>query len=499
MILSKASTSSSPKNLDRALGLVISLAGGAGLYLLHSWLLSLRERKRNHTVALSAASCGPSSNSSSSFSSPDISNSTHERKTNSTDTHIDTGSDPSDPHKQVVKMLHAGSCHCGRVHFRLLAPEELFAVQYSAVCKMRFPRLAVPATDFQISSEDSSLSLYSVADGLQVGIHAFCSFCGMQVLYSPPPEQQEPGSQGEGEVVVNADCLDGSSQRRVKVAYGGARHTRPCALQTHFLPHQHYHNHHSHRTQPQQPQQSSQQQQQYFGVRVAYDQQQLLRPPTKAKVADSSRHSDSSGTRALTVSSEEAPDALELDDSSACSDHSGSGSVNLLHHLLDDDALQDAGQAYARHFPVQGPQRQDQQGLLARLRQGQSRQLQSQQASSSSSSVEHPAPHRSLSSSSLQQLGQSPSLYDTIPLMYSFAAAATSTPEQRVQLPFQQQYSQHQHQPQPQHSSQQHPVNAPVMIRGAELDQWSLGRSSHSGSATLHQRLKLYLQQHLDG
>jgi hypothetical protein len=442
----------------------------------------------------------------------------------------------------------------------VLAPEVICAVQYSASSKLRFPRLTVPALDFEVASGESSLSLYSVKDGQQVGIHAFCSFCGMQVLYSPPPpavsfvdEAAVPGS-GRGEVVVNADCLDRSQVRQVHVAYGGARDTPPCVLPH---PRSQSRGHPPPQSEPLNPKQY-----QYCNADHYNQQQQQHLQPGRGVLlkahAAASLHSDSSGTRALTVSVSSRGEVCSddvLEDS--CSERGGGSSrgsgdgdsdgdrlgVDLMCHLLGEDegegdvALQ-AG-ARAQYFPV-STQHQHQTHLQSQIQTQQHPPPASAPASSSSllgsrllarhqeevllwraqghsqgqlTLPGHPAPSpsRVLSSSSLHQLGHSPSLYDTIPLMYNYASAAssasTSPLEQHLQQLQQQQQQQHHH------SQFQHQADVPVMIRGAELAgpsgfleqrSRSSASSSHSTppsastSNSLHHRLKLYLQQHLD-
>ena len=140
-----------------------------------------------------------------------------------------------------TKVWHTGSCHCNRFRFRVFAPEDLCVVEYraSSSCKLlRFPRLTLNSCDFEVAAaaENSSLSLYSVVDNFsqqkrQVGIHAFCSFCGMQVFYSPPPPEPLISYRKGGEVVVNVDCLDKGTVNQVHVAYGGIRNMPPHSAQ----------------------------------------------------------------------------------------------------------------------------------------------------------------------------------------------------------------------------------------------------------------------------
>jgi hypothetical protein len=543
MILSRAASSSSssssssaPKSFDRALGLVISLAGGAGLYLLHAWLQSLRARKRKQGASLGLGpglSLGPGGAARKADCSPGnggvsecVSGSGATGWTDAADhSNHSTDNQTQTQNQTQPRVLHSGSCHCGRFHFRVLAPEELHAVEYSASSKLRFPRLTLSALDFEIVTDESSLSLYSVTDGCQVGIHAFCSFCGMQVLYSPPPAANPSGDESRGEVVVNTDCLDRSTIRQLHVAYGGHRNTIPCVIPTQ-----------PHSRRPKQ--QHEQPQPRNFNYPNA-DHFAAHRQPShasgvlvKAQAAVSSHYSDSSGTRALTVSSgmfSEEGVQLGLDDDASTSSSSSCinrdldrtevrggdrerdrDSVELLRHLLHEGGDEGAQTqiSHQNYYPTPLP-RQHQQWqsapsetpshlgsrLLARQQEEAQTHLHSQ-ISHSARTPQHNGPQRTLSSSSLKQLGHSPSLYDTLPLMYNYASTATSPLEQ-------QQHYQHQH------------LDAPVMIRGAELagptgllglELRSRGAgispghssSTHSTPTSLHQRLKLYLQQHLD-
>lgn len=99
-------------------------------------------------------------------------------------------------------ILHHGSCHCRRVKFGIRVPKRLNQMKTSS--KMSFPRVQVPLHSFELFSDQSVMSLYthgnlSQSKDNEGGVLAFCSFCGMHVLYSLASEPDE--------VEVNIDCI----------------------------------------------------------------------------------------------------------------------------------------------------------------------------------------------------------------------------------------------------------------------------------------------------
>ena len=106
--------------------------------------------------------------------------------------------------------VHNGACHCQRIRFRLKAPKKIFAVDIPS--KIRYPRISCSVEHFEPLSDEHIMSMYavkSVDSGL--GIHTFCSYCGMHVLFAP--------STNPHEVQVNVDCLDRSTIDKVYVTY----------------------------------------------------------------------------------------------------------------------------------------------------------------------------------------------------------------------------------------------------------------------------------------
>jgi hypothetical protein len=121
--------------------------------------------------------------------------------------------------KDAICVEHHGSCHCSRIRFQILAPADIVAVDVPS--KIRFPRLTVPCSSFQFLSRQEDCSLYSVtaAGGGDHGIHTFCSYCGMHVVYAPSVDPVM--------IHVNVDCLRADGIKSLSVAYHDAMETVP--------------------------------------------------------------------------------------------------------------------------------------------------------------------------------------------------------------------------------------------------------------------------------
>jgi hypothetical protein len=112
---------------------------------------------------------------------------------------------------------HYGSCHCQKVHFRVLAPRTIYAVDIPS--KLRYPRVTVNYSDFELLIPDLTvLSVYAVTqsggeeqNNNGMGIHSFCSFCGMQIMYAPSMDPKE--------IQVNLDCLNKETVQETHFAY----------------------------------------------------------------------------------------------------------------------------------------------------------------------------------------------------------------------------------------------------------------------------------------
>lgn len=122
---------------------------------------------------------------------------------------------------------HYGSCHCRNVRFKIRAPRTLNAVDIPS--KIRFPRVTIPCADFDLLCDDRAISTYTVRYGEgMLGIHSFCSYCGVQIVYSPTVEPIE--------VQVNVDCLAAAHIDRVHITYHATGETNRLP-QNHELAH----------------------------------------------------------------------------------------------------------------------------------------------------------------------------------------------------------------------------------------------------------------------
>lgn len=181
----------SPKYLDRLIGMAVSVVGGVGLYHVHSWLTNMTFQEKEFPLHAFCGMTAPNSREYECFR------------------NLNTKKQGSSG-----KIVHKGSCHCGKFHFRVLASDVINVVDYNT--KIRFPRLTIRSDELEVIN-NASLSRYSVTDGSQSGIHSFCSSCGMQVMYTPSVTHCDENE----DVVVNVDCLDRATVRQVNVSYGG--------------------------------------------------------------------------------------------------------------------------------------------------------------------------------------------------------------------------------------------------------------------------------------
>jgi hypothetical protein len=168
------------KAADRNLGLLIAISGGIAFFAIRNWI-----NRRDHSSSL-------------------------------------PGSDEihSVRYALLEKLTHNGSCHCERIQFRIRAPRILNAFDMQS--KVRFPRLVIKCEDFENMSDENNLSLYAVTNGSHIGIHAFCSFCGVHILFSPAEDPKE--------IQINVDCLERSNIESINVSYFGKNETIACDL-----------------------------------------------------------------------------------------------------------------------------------------------------------------------------------------------------------------------------------------------------------------------------
>ena len=76
-------------------------------------------------------------------------------------------------------IAHGGGCHCGRVRFEVLAPDELDVSECNcSICsKTAFLHLIVPRDRFRLLRGEDVLATYTFNTG--TSRHLFCSVCGI--------------------------------------------------------------------------------------------------------------------------------------------------------------------------------------------------------------------------------------------------------------------------------------------------------------------------------
>jgi hypothetical protein len=106
-------------------------------------------------------------------------------------------------------VRHAGSCHCGRVRFEVLAPAglDILDCNCSMCARSAYLHLIVAADAFRLVSGAEDLVEYSFGTG--VAKHRFCRHCGVKSFYVP---RSHPDGYS-----VNARCLDPATITSMRV------------------------------------------------------------------------------------------------------------------------------------------------------------------------------------------------------------------------------------------------------------------------------------------
>lgn len=95
---------------------------------------------------------------------------------------------------------YEGSCHCGRVRFRVRANLDQASICNCSMCTMKgFVHVIVPPEQFELLSGEADLTVYEF--NTKTAKHRFCSHCGVHPFYTPRSDPDK--------VDVNARCLDG--------------------------------------------------------------------------------------------------------------------------------------------------------------------------------------------------------------------------------------------------------------------------------------------------
>jgi hypothetical protein len=104
---------------------------------------------------------------------------------------------------------HLGGCHCGRVRFEVIAPENVEVVECDcSMCSASgFLHLIVPAENFKLLKGADALTTYTFNTG--VAKHLFCATCGVKSFYVPR-------SHPDG-FSVNARCIDSGTIQSMNV------------------------------------------------------------------------------------------------------------------------------------------------------------------------------------------------------------------------------------------------------------------------------------------
>jgi len=113
-------------------------------------------------------------------------------------------------------MVHSGSCHCGRVRFKVEAPAKIQATECNcSICsRTGYLHLIVPKSRFVLLQGAEYLTSYTF--NTEVAKHLFCKVCGIKSFYVP---RSNPDGYS-----VNVRCLDAATIKEVTVAPFDGKH-----------------------------------------------------------------------------------------------------------------------------------------------------------------------------------------------------------------------------------------------------------------------------------
>ncbi|EDO39925.1 predicted protein [Nematostella vectensis] len=99
-----------------------------------------------------------------------------------------------------VLIKHKGGCHCGKVRFEVMAPQNLrvYDCNCSICIKKQNKHFIVPKRNLVITQGEDNLACYSF--NTHLAKHFFCKSCGVQSFYVPRSNQDGYG--------VAPHCLD---------------------------------------------------------------------------------------------------------------------------------------------------------------------------------------------------------------------------------------------------------------------------------------------------
>jgi hypothetical protein len=108
-----------------------------------------------------------------------------------------------------------GSCHCGRVAFRVTADLTHVSECNCSVCtKKGYLHLIVPPEGFELLSGAEDLTTYRF--NTRVARHTFCRHCGIHAFYVPRSDPDK--------ISVNVRCLDGVDLAQIRPEPFDGRH-----------------------------------------------------------------------------------------------------------------------------------------------------------------------------------------------------------------------------------------------------------------------------------
>ncbi|CAM2066357.1 GFA family protein [Sulfidibacter corallicola] len=108
----------------------------------------------------------------------------------------------------MVPVWKEGTCHCGRIRFRVRAMFEKALECNCSICFQKgYIHLIVPSGDFELLQGQRDLSTYRFNTG--EAKHHFCSHCGVSPFYVP---RSHPDGYD-----VNLRCVTDLDWRKVEI------------------------------------------------------------------------------------------------------------------------------------------------------------------------------------------------------------------------------------------------------------------------------------------
>src|SRR4051812_47461593 len=110
----------------------------------------------------------------------------------------------------MARDMHTyqGSCHCGRVRFRVSAALENVTRCNCSICRKKgFLHLIVPPAQFELLAGRDDLAVYEF--NTKTAKHQFCRHCGVHPFYVPRSDPDK--------IDVNVRCLDGVDPNALEV------------------------------------------------------------------------------------------------------------------------------------------------------------------------------------------------------------------------------------------------------------------------------------------